>query len=69
MTRVRVKVQPSGCLNGRLWPEEGEELDLPDDVAKTMADAGHVELVKANQKSDKAKTEKRPAPARNVETR
>lgn len=62
MARVRVKVRPSGLINGSLWPEVGEELDLADQAAADMADAGWVEVVDQ-------KTEKRPAKPKNVETR
>lgn len=62
--RVKVIVQPSGCINGNYWPEAGGSIDLPDAVAASMIAAGDVEAVKA----DKPKVEKRPAPAR-AETR
>jgi hypothetical protein len=57
--KVRVVTQPSGLLNGRPWPAAGEEVDLPADVADSMADAGAVERV----------VEKRPASKRGTETR
>lgn len=65
MARVKILIQPSGCLNGYPWPEAGEEIDLPDDVAEAMAAAGHVERVKGEPKKkvetrpSKAETEKR----------
>lgn len=57
--KVRIKVQPSGLLNGTAWPAVGEEIDLPQHVAESMAASGDVELVK----------ETRPAPKKGVETR
>jgi hypothetical protein len=62
--RVRIKVQPSGLINGSLWPEVGEVLELSDAVAEDMETAGWVEVVKGAPK-----TEKRPAATKNVETR
>ena len=64
MAKVKIVVQPSGCINGRLWPEAGETMDLPDPVAETMAGAGHVEIV-----GGKGKVEKRPAARKGVEKR
>ena len=58
MARWRVKVQPSGLINGVPWPDVGEDVELPDSVAEDMAEAGWVEQVKA---AGKGKTEKRPA--------
>lgn len=60
--KVRIKVRPTGLLNGRDWPEVGEVIDLPDVVAESMGDA--VEPVK-----DAPKVEKRPAPTAKVEKR
>ena len=68
--KVRVVRRPTGLLNGVEWPNVGETVDLPDGVAKEMADAGQVEVVaakKAAAKPDKA--EKRPAAKADVETR
>jgi hypothetical protein len=59
--KARIINQPSGLLNGVPWPEVGEEIDLPDAVAVSMAEAGDVEVV-AEKASDKA--EKRPAAKR-----
>lgn len=64
MAKVKIKVQPTGLLNGQYWPEVGETVDLPDAVAEAMAEAGHVEPVKAADK-----VEKRPAPTKGVEKR
>lgn len=66
MAKARITVRPTGCLNGRPWPEVGEVVDLPDAVAEGMAKAGHVEVVKA---AAKPKAEKRPAPRKGAETR
>lgn len=52
--KVIVVQPPTGLLNGRPWPEAGEEMDLPQAVAEAMAEAGHVKVV----------VEKRPAPKR-----
>lgn len=64
MAKVRVLVQPTGCINGNYWPEVGGELELPDQVAEDMAAAGWVEVVKAVKK-----VEKRPASTAKVEKR
>ena len=53
-----VKVQPTGCINGREWPAVGEEIDLPEHVGDGMP-----EIVMRAQK-----IETRPA-KRAVETR
>lgn len=57
--KVRIVVRPSGLLNGRDWPEVGEEMELNDTVAEGMIEAGLLEAV----------TEKRPASKANVEKR
>lgn len=60
MARVRVVVQPTGCINGSYWPEVGGELELPDAVAEDMAAAGWLEVVKVEKRpASKAKVEKR----------
>lgn len=64
MARVKILVRPSGYLNIQEWPEVGEELELPDAVAETMAGAGHVEILPAARK-----VEKRPASTAKVEKR
>lgn len=56
--KVRIVRQPSGLLNAHPWPAEGETIDLPEAVAKGMAEAGAVEIV-----------ETRPASKAKVETR
>lgn len=61
MVKVRVLVRPSGCLNGRDWPEVGEVLELPAVVADGMVADGWLEVVK--------KVEKRPAARKGEETR
>lgn len=68
MAKVRIIVRPTGCINGRDWPEAGEMIDLPDAVAEAMAEAGHVETVKVAAKPAE-KVEKRPAPTEAVEKR
>lgn len=67
--KVRVKVRPSGLLNGDFWPEVGETVDLPDAVAEAMIAAGHLEAVKAPAKKTEPKVEKRPASQAKVEKR
>lgn len=64
MATVRILVRPSGCYNGLPWPAVGETLDLPDGVAKDMADVGHVEVVQLPKP-----VEKRPASSARVEKR
>jgi hypothetical protein len=54
--KVRIKVQPSGLLNGVPWPAEGEEIDLPDVVAADLCASGAATPVAA-----KKAAEKRPA--------
>ncbi len=60
MAKVRILVQPTGCINGAEWPEVGKTIDLPDVVADGMASDGSVEIVKV---------EKRPAATKGVEKR
>jgi hypothetical protein len=67
MAKVQVVIQPTGLLNGSPWPEPGETVDLPDDVAEEMTKAGHVKAVA--KKAAAEKVEKRPAPSAGVETR
>jgi hypothetical protein len=50
--KVRIVVQPTGLINGEPWAPVGEEMDIPQAVAESMAEVGHVEIV----------VEKRPAP-------
>jgi len=60
MAKVRVVVQPTGCINGNYWPEVGGELELPDQVAEDMAAAGWLEIVKVEKRPrSTAKVEKR----------
>lgn len=54
--KVRIKVQPSGLLNDRAWPEAGEEIDVPDVVGADLCGSGVAEPV-----AERAKAEKRPA--------
>ena len=65
MPKVRVKVRPSGLINGREWPKAGEVIDLPAVVVESMGDA--LEPVKAEKPADRV--EKRPATADKVEKR
>ena len=67
MAKVQVVIQPSGLLNGSPWPEPGETVDLPDDVAEVMAKAGNVKAVAKKVAAEKVET--RPAPSTGVETR
>lgn len=67
MAKVKILVQPSGLINGVEWPEAGETIDVPEVVAVSMAEAGHVEIVKPAAKTEKV--EKRPASTEAVEKR
>lgn len=60
--KVKVKVRPSGLVNGQQWPEVGTVLDVPDHIAEGMIAAGHLARLKAEQ-------EARPTPDLDVETR
>ena len=78
--KVRIKVRPSGLINLREWPEVGETIDLPDDVAEGMIASGDGEAVKdekpaakkaaakPDDKADDKPVERRPA-AKKAETR
>ena len=63
--KVRIKVQPTGLLNGAPWPEVGETLDAPAVVADDLIASGVAEAVK----EPAAKVEKRPASKAGAETR
>lgn len=71
MAKVRVlgtpfsdgRVQPTGLVDGQPWAEIGEEMELDDGTAESLAEAGTVELV------DGRKVEKRPARSTKTETR
>lgn len=68
--KARVKVQPSGLLNGEPWPEPGKTVDLPESVTQGMIAAGDLEEIKATPaKKAEPKVEKAVAPKANVETR
>jgi hypothetical protein len=71
--KVRIKVRPSGLLNGREWPEAGGVIDLPDAVAEGMIASGDAEkLTKAEAEAEEKteeKTETRPADTSTVEKR
>jgi hypothetical protein len=58
--KVRIKVQPSGLLNDRAWPEVGEEIDVPDVVGADLCSSGVAVPVaeKASEKSEKAVAKK-----------
>jgi len=62
--KVRIKVRPSGLINGRDWPQVGEVIDLPETVALGMLNAQHVTAV---EEKDEAET--RPANTDGAETR
>lgn len=57
MAKARIKVRPSGLINGRDWPDVGGIVDLPTVVVEAMS--GYLEPVE----------ERRPAPAQGVEKR
>jgi hypothetical protein len=57
--KVRIKVQPTGLLNGYEWPEVGGEIDVPDVVGADLCASGAATPV-AEKKAEK-KAEKRPA--------
>jgi hypothetical protein len=67
--KARVKVQPTGLLNGEAWPEAGETVNLPDSVAKDMIGSGDLEEIKAPAKKAEKKVEKAVALTAKVETR
>jgi hypothetical protein len=71
--KVRIKVRPSGLLNGREWPEAGGVIDLPDAVAKGMIESGDAKALtkaEAEEKADESpKVETRPANTDDAETR
>lgn len=56
--RVRILIQPTGLLNGRDWPDVGEEIDVPDVVGADLCAAKTAEPV---AKPAKKAAEKRPA--------
>jgi hypothetical protein len=64
MPKYKVLVQPSGLINGQVWPEAGETIELEEGAAVSMAEAGILEPVK-----EEPKTEKRPASTAKVEKR
>ncbi|MBZ2197270.1 hypothetical protein [Occultella gossypii] len=55
--KVRIKVRPTGSVNGHPWPAVGEVIDLADVSALGMIEAGQVEVVTERA----AKVETRPA--------
>lgn len=56
--KVRIVNRPTGLLNGRDWPEVGEELETTDEAGADMCAAGIAEPVVEDR------TEKRPAAKR-----
>jgi hypothetical protein len=67
--KVRIKVQPSGLLNGAEWPEAGSEIDVPDVVGADLCSSGTAEPV-AEKKADKAeKAVTREQPEKRTEKR
>lgn len=63
MPKYRIAQPITGCLNAKPWPEVGEFVDLPAEIADDMVAAGQLETP-----ADKLKVEKRPA-AKRTETR
>ncbi len=66
MGTFKVKVRPTGLINGQHWPEVGGEIELPDSVAEGMVATGSLEAVEPEvevetRPAPKAKVEKRPA--------
>lgn len=57
------RVQPTGLVNGKLWPNIGEEMDLDEAAAQHLVEAGVVEIVEGR------KVEKRPAAGGKTESR
>jgi hypothetical protein len=55
--KVRIKVRPTGYINGQSWPAVGETMDLPQVVAESMGD--WLDVVKAETRPAKGKVEKR----------
>lgn len=68
MPKYTVKTPMSGLLNGQPWPGVGESVDLADELAEGMVDAGHLEKKAAAKKAAK-KSETATASKANVETR
>jgi hypothetical protein len=61
--KVRIKVQPSGLLNDRAWPEVGEEIDVPDVVGADLCSSG-VAVPVAEKASEKGREGRYPRAAR-----
>nr|MDT0658031.1 hypothetical protein [Micromonospora sp. DSM 115978] len=61
--RVRMKGQISGSRNGVPWPPKGGVIDLPDDEAAQLCDAGMATPVTGDE------VETATAPTGDVETR
>lgn len=60
--KVRIKVQPSGLINGVEWPAAGGEIDVPDVVGADLCSSGAAEPVaeKRSEKAEKAVARERP---------
>lgn len=71
MAKCKVLVRPTGAYDGKVWPQVGETVDLPDHVAEAMARSGNVEIVKtpAKKAAEPSKAEKRPATHKAAESR
>lgn len=51
--KVRMKVQPTGLLNGRDWPEVGDEIEVPDVVGADLCASGAAVPVAAKKAAEK----------------
>lgn len=47
-------MRPSGTYEGAPWPDVGKTIELPDHVAESMLNAGHVEAVMRAEKVEAA---------------
>lgn len=45
--KVELRTEFSGLRNGEHWPKRGEVVDLPNDEAVELLNAGHAVAVKA----------------------
>lgn len=60
--KIKMTMQPSGLLNGKTWPEVGEEIDVPDVVAVDLLNAGMAEAVESKPKTEKATAKPKATP-------
>ena len=60
--KVRIVNRPSGLLNGRDWPDVGEELEVADEIGADLCSSGVGEPV-VEDKTEKA------VPSKKAETR